>query len=213
MPRPKTKDPAQRSKFGRHLVTSGVMADLLDMSPNNLASREHDIPPDQVRNKQRIYDMAPTLRLYINLLRQGSQGDNTVAGRKLKLVKEQERKLRLANDETAGITMKSDKALEIVQAVVGIINAGTDALPGRVAQQLSGMTKTSEIRKLLEEELDEIFTMAEGALGSHREALGLGTESESEGAAAHGANGSGTTTKKVSRRVGGRKPRTAKGKR
>lgn len=204
---------ARAAKVEDRLLSVGAMADLLGISVANLKHHEDHLPYHDQRGNRRLYNDTKTVQAYINMLKAGHSEENTVAGRKLKLVKQQERKLRLQNDTTAGILMKSDDSIHQLQEVVAIMRAGADALPGRVAQQLSGMSKPSEVRGLLEQELDEIFAMAEAALRSHREAIGLGGESGGEEATADSADGTGSTTKKVSRRVGGRKSNSTKGKR
>ena len=123
------------------------------------------------------------------------------------LTYQQERKLRLANDEAEGKLIKVEHASAVFAEFASAIRAGVTALPGRVSSQIAGMSKPNDIRKLLNDEVDDLLRNAETQLGQ------LLTEREAASGGEGGDDNPEADTAEKPRSVGRRKSSPAKGKR
>ena len=171
----------QQSTIGEFPITSGSLADLLGISQEAFNKRhaKHLTPLQTIKQgKKRIhvYDMKPAVHYYLGRLKGGeSKGDK--AYHELELIKESYRKKRLENDMTEGITMSADTTITLLQHIVNTFRQGVSATPSRLAQPLTGMTNPREIRKLIEEELAEIFTMATRVVTDYQKSSGISDQS------------------------------------
>ena len=207
-------DEIRRSKFGSFKVTSGVIAEVLGIKGSNVAEDEERFPPlYRLESGQRVYDLVENIHAHLKRIKMDRHAEDSIEGRRKKLLEEQERKLRMQNDERAAVTMQVDTTLALLQDIVNSIRGGADALPARVAQQFSGMTSPRVIRALLEEELNEIFGMAAAAISDYKKTAAERQRNSAEAKTTDGAAHPKTPRQKVSRRVGRRKSSPPKRKR
>ena len=208
------KDDIRRAKFGIYKVTSGPLAEILGIKSSNIADDEARFPPVyKTEGGQRVYNLVEIVHGHIQRIKHNIHAEDSLEGLRKKELVQRELKLRLENEERAGVTMRADTTLALLHEIINSIRGGADALPARVAQQFSGMTRPREIRALLEKELDEVFSLAARAVTDYKktavERLRENPEANAAGRPAH----SKAPRKNVSRRVGGRKSSPAKRKR
>ncbi len=112
--------------------------------------------------KQGVYDLTKIVPSYLEYKTGAKKGK--VESERAKLVRQQERKLRLQNDKVAGKLIPTADASAIFAEYASAFRAGLNAMPGRLSSQLGGMSRPAAIGKLLQEEIDEFLTSAEAAL-------------------------------------------------
>jgi len=157
--------------------------------------------------KRGRYDLTDAVPRYIQSIRTSGTAE---AGEKLKI--QQERKLRLLNDSTAGDLVKIADAAEVFCAACITWRAGASAIPRRLATELSNTTDAAKIRELLANEIDELYGEFEKGI---RERFGADAVSpvESPPPTSPRNKRAKTSAKKNARPVGGRKPNPSRRKR
>lgn len=108
--------------------------------------------------KQGVYDLTKIVPSYLEYKTGATKGK--VENERAKLVQQQERKLRLQNDKTAGKLIEIDDASEVFAVFAATWRAGLDAMPKRLAGRLSGMSNQVKIIKLIEAEIYEFLSVA-----------------------------------------------------
>lgn len=183
-------------------VQSQFLADCLAMTPqavSKLAS-ERIIKTNGRRGK---YNLTEAIPQYIASIR-----GSGAAEAKAKLAVQQERKLRLQNDASAGRLVKVEDAAEVFRVYCLTWRAGASALPRRVAQQLSNLSEPSVIQRLLQDEFTNLFTEMEHGLREY-----FGSRGQDFSLTDTGANVEDTPAEKNARPVGRRKKSTSTRKR
>ena len=140
-------------------VPGGIMARLLGMSSQTLTKYVSE--GRMVQKANRKYDLEDTIAAFI---RYATGKSDALPAQRHKLLKQQERKIRLANDEASGKLMQTSGASDIWVEYCTRLRSGLAALPGRNASALSGMSDSKRIRALLSEEMQGILAYAEGAI-------------------------------------------------
>lgn len=108
------------------------------------------------RGKYDLFDAVPK---YIQSIRTSGTAE---AGEKLKV--QQERKLRLQNDEVAGKLIRVDDAAEVFRTACIAWRSGASALPRRLATELSNQGDASVVRERLADEIAELYAEFEKPL-------------------------------------------------
>ncbi len=165
-------------------VPTGVMARLLGISSNTLTKYTADGRCS--KNARGKYDLENTIQDY---LKYATGKSDAVPQKRSKQLDEQTRKLRLANDQAAGILMSTTDASAIWVEYCARLRAGLASLSGRNASKLSGMSDTKKIRALIDEEIQAFFSHAEAAIPE----LAI-IDGEAASNDASGANGSKAKT-------------------
>lgn len=176
---------------------SKFVAACLAMTPqavSKLAS-EGVIRTNGHRGKYRLTEAIPQ---YISTVRRTG-----TAEAKARLAEQQERKLRLANDLSAGKLVEIDKAAEAFRQYALAYRAGINALPRRLANQLSNESNPALIQKVLANEFRELFETMEEPLREFFVANG-----QAFSVTETGNNGNGAAPGKNARPVGRRKKNT-----
>jgi hypothetical protein len=150
--------------------------------------------------KRGRYDLTDAVPKYIQSIRTSGTAE---AGERLKI--QQERKLRLLNDATAGDLVKISDAAEVFRAACISWRAGASAIPRRLATELSNTSDAAKCRDLLANEIDELYGEFEKGI---RERFGADAVSPIENPAPTKPRRKRPTTsaKKNARPMGGRKP-------
>jgi hypothetical protein len=130
-----------------------------------------------------------------------------VESSRAKLTDQQERKLKIANDKAEGKLIETSDASGVFSEYASAFRAGATALPGRVATQLAGIKNPTEVRRILNDEIDDLLVTAEAQLG------GFLSYGEADSVRGSGNGNSKANSKKVSRSVGRRKSSSTKRKR
>lgn len=152
------------------------------------------------RGRYSLYDAVPQ---YLDSIRTAGGAEA-----KQKLAIQQERKLRLANDKVAGSLVRVGDAAEAYRQGCLAWRAGANALPRRLANQLSNESNPARIQKLIANEFAELYIAFEAPLRKYFADAGQAFE-----VVPAGANGTKPAPKKKPRRVGRRKKNTATRKR
>jgi len=183
-------------------VATGFLADCLGLTAAQVSrlGAARIIKTNGHRGKYSLTDAIPQ---YVSSLRGTGE-----ANAKAKLAVQQERKLRLLNDKEAGSLVKISDAAEAFRQFWLVYRAGINALPRRLAQQLSNEVDPSKIQRLLDDEFAELYRAMEGVLSEHFAKDGYQLSFD-----AAGDSGSGTAPKRNARSVGRRKKGAATRKR
>ena len=112
--------------------------------------------------KQGVYDLTKIVPSFLEYKTGAKKGK--VESERAKLVRQQERKLRLQNDKVAGKLIPTADASAMFAEYASSLRAGLSAMPGRLSSKLAGMSKRNEIQKLIRDETDDFLTSAEAAL-------------------------------------------------
>ena len=149
------------------------------------------------------YDATEAIPQYLESIRTSGAAE---AGQKLKV--QQERKLRLANDKAAGSLVQVEDAAEAFRQYCLAWRAGANALPRRLANELSNESNPALIQKLIANEFAELFETMEQPLRTYFADAGQTFE-----VVPAGSNGLDPAPKKKPRRMGRRKKNTTARKR
>ena len=149
------------------------------------------------------YDATEAIPQYLESVRTSGTAE---AGQKLKI--QQERKLRLANDKAAGELVRIADACEVYRQACLAWRAGSNALPRRLANQLSNESNPALIQKILANEFAELFTSMVGPVQKYFDSAGVTFDVTSAG-----PSGALPAPKKKPRPVGRRKKNTTARKR
>lgn len=145
--------------------------------------------------KRGRYDLTDAVPMYIQSIRTSGTAE---AGEKLKI--QQERKLRIQNDQSSGALVKIADAAEVYRQACLSWRAGASALPRRLATELSNTKSAAACRELLVHEIDDLFTEFEKPLREY-----FGDVWRSDQSATPRDSSVTPVAKKKPRRVGGRK--------
>jgi hypothetical protein len=106
------------------------------------------------------YQLAPTVAAYVRYLQEQVQARGKPAEQqsRLALRSEQQRRLKLENDEREGRLIPFDHAQAITDEIAATFVMCLEALPGRLAGELAGMDQPSLIRGRLKAEVYAIRT-------------------------------------------------------
>lgn len=121
-----------------------------------------------------------------------------------RLAKAQAIKVELANAQRRGELIFADQVAEALSTLAADLSARHDALPGRLANELAGLTDPAVIRSRLLDELRAVRGAFADASAKLADTLGSGTDDGDDQPPAE---------EEVSEPVGGRKPRAAARKR
>jgi len=102
--------------------------------------------------KRGRYDLTDAVPKYIQSIRTSGTAE---AGERLKI--QQERKLRLLNDATAGDLVKVSDAAEVFRAASMLWKSIADGLPKRIASRLARIENPDEIRMIVRDALDGMY--------------------------------------------------------
>ena len=122
----------------------------------------------RTNGKRGRYSLTDAVPQYIDSIRTAGGAEA-----KQKLAIQQERKLRLANDKAAGELVKIADAAEVYRQACLAWRAGSNALPRRLANQLSNESNPALIQKLLSNEFAELFTNMVGPLQEYFDKSGV----------------------------------------
>lgn len=181
---------------------NNLLAELIGVTPRHTSqlSAEGVIANNGRRGK---YKLAEAIPRYIGSIRKSG-----AAEARANLAVQQERKLRIANDKQAGELVPVEEAANAFRQYCLIWRAGANALPRRLATQLSNESNPAAIQRLLSEEFAELFETMEGGLREYFASTG-----ETFTVVDAGPNRESAPAKKNARRVGKRKKNTAVRKR
>ena len=119
-------------------------------------------------------DLAVAVRSYVTNLKR-SQAQAVVGGARAKYLAQQERRLRLQNDEREGKLLRLDDVDHGLQAAMTVLRTGCLALPGRVAPIVAAMNDAAAVRAYMSKEVETVLReMADALLrwvAMEREAL------------------------------------------
>ena len=113
--------------------------------------------------RQAAYDLTKVVPAFLEYKTGAKKG--TVENARAKLVRQQERKLRLQNDKTAGELIEIAEASAVFAEYAAAFRAGVTAMPRRLAARLSSLSGKAAIIKLMEAEVNEFLSAAEQHLG------------------------------------------------
>jgi hypothetical protein len=101
------------------------------------------------------YPVGPCVTSYCRYLQEQVQTRTkpTMAASRMKLIGEQKRRLKLANDVASGTLMKRSDALETAEEMSVAFVQAAEALPGRVAGELAALDSPAHVRARLKEEV------------------------------------------------------------
>jgi len=145
------------------------------------------------------YELGATVKAYVGFLQGKVSGDEVAQVRKA-VEDEKLRKIRLENDAREGNVIYVDEARHIINEMAASVKLFTNSIPGRMANELAIVSEPAIIKKML---LNEIR--------SAQESISVQLESATTSAKRSGHNKA--TTRPGPKPVGGRKSRTATGKR
>jgi hypothetical protein len=143
--------PAYRQDPDISRVSPDMVRNVLDISANKMGRylRARVIPPPEHRNK---YDLMKVVHAYIKYLQYGSSGNNAFDAKRA-LLEEKFKEAKLENDvREKKLVDIDDVENAFVQAMVTIASQ-LDALPGRLAAELSGITDQAIILQRLKNEI------------------------------------------------------------
>jgi len=183
-------------------VTTTVLASLLGIT-QPATSKLYQQRTILQNGKRGRYDLFDAIPRYIQSIRTSGTAE---AGEKLKI--QQERKLKIANDQAAGELVKIADAAEVFRASTLSWRSGASALPRRLATELSNQGDAAICRELLANEIDALYDEWEKPL---REYFGDAWNSVTPDTP--GGGRVKTSRKKKPGRVGGRKSNTPARKR
>ena len=183
-------------------VSTTYLAELLALttqSISNLASTR----VIRTNGRRGKYDLLHAIPAYVGSLRGSGPAEA-----KAKYAVQQERKLRLQNDQAAGELVKIADAAEVYRQGCLAWRAGANALPRRLATMLANETDPAKIQRALSREFSELFTAMESPLRNYFDNAGVPFVIVETG-----ANGVDTPANKNARPMGRRKKNTTVGKR
>lgn len=183
-------------------VSSKFLAEVLGMNAKQVGElyAARIIKQNGKRGKYKITEAVPA---YIASIRTSGTAE---ASAKLKI--QQERKLAIQNDQAAGLLVRIGDAAEALRVGCLAWRAGAAALPRRVATKFANTTSANTIRQALTHELNELCRDFEKPIAAFVSKRGhpftvVSTRN----------NGDKATARKTPRRVGKRKPNSARRKR
>lgn len=106
----------------------------------------------------RQFDLGAVVRAYVAYVEQGREGAQTIAAAKLATERERARKLGLENEARGGRLVCVEQVAEVLTDLAATLAGQLDALPGRVAAELAGLTDAGVIRSRLLDETRGIRT-------------------------------------------------------
>ena len=183
-------------------VSTVYLAELLALttqSISNLASTR----VIRTNGRRGKYDLLHAIPAYIGSLRGSGPAEA-----KAKYAVQQERKLRLQNDQVAGSVVKISDAAEVYRQGCLAWRAGANALPRRLATMLANEDDPAKIQRLLVREFSELFTTMEKPLSEYFDNAGVPFQVVDAG-----ASGASTPAETVARPMGRRKKNTTVRKR
>lgn len=183
-------------------VSSTYLAELLALttqSISNLAATR----VIRTNGRRGKYDLLHAIPAYIGSLRGSGPAEA-----KAKYAVQQERKLRLQNDQVAGSLVKIADAAEVYRQGCLAWRAGANALPRRLATLLANEDDPAKIQRLLVHEFGDLFAAMETPLRDYFGNAGVPFEVVDAG-----ASGASTPAKKSARPMGRRKKGTTARKR
>ncbi len=157
----------------------------------------------RTNGKRGRYSLVDAVPQYIDSIRTAGGAEA-----KQKLAIQQERKLRLQNGKAAGELVRISDACEVYRQACLAWRAGANALPRRLANQLSNESNPALIQKILANEFAELFTNMVGPLQEYFDSAGVTFD-----VANAGPSSASPAPKKNARPVGRRKKNTATRKR
>ena len=183
-------------------VASKLLAKVLGVTPQYVRNLRaaRTLKTNGKRGRYSLYDAVPQ---YLDSVRTSGGAEA-----KQKLAIQQERKLRLANDKVAGSLVKVEDAAEAFRQGCLAWRAGANALPRRLANQLSNESNPAVIQKLIANEFAELYIAFEQPLREYFANTGQTFE-----VVPAGANGTKPAPAKNARPVGRRKKNTTARKR
>ncbi len=184
-----------------HNVTATVAARLMGVSPQTIARMVGDGRLSKKSNGK--FDLETVFTQYIAYLT--GSADAKIPGSRAALLQQQERKLKLENDQREGKLILLTDASSLFAEWCHRIKIGITAIPGRVASELAPKKKPAAVRKVLNDEINTVLRYATKAFGELPE---VGTEGK--GNSSNGNGNSETTPRKNTRSVGRQGKGTAK---
>jgi hypothetical protein len=104
------------------------------------------------------FDVPKSVQAYIAHLETGALSPELAAHR-AKLIEQQTRRLRLANDKQERHLMPADDVRQGMMAIIATFTQALDAIPGRLAATLAAETNPAQIHAKLKAELHAARTL------------------------------------------------------
>lgn len=133
-------------------VTARVLGELLSVSDRHVRRLRRDGVLPGAGSK---YDLRECVPAYVAHLREGS-ASSTLADEKVGLVRAKRRQLELANAQREGRLINTDLVEEVMFAQAAYIARSHDAVAGRLANEMLGLTDAGIARAKLLAEMREI---------------------------------------------------------
>jgi len=160
------------------------------------------MPVKRLKGRKVAYeiDTATAIQWEIDRIREGSKPGS----QRERLAKEQADKFELENARRRGELILSSQVAEVLSTLGADLAQRHDGLPGRLANELAGISDAAQIRERLLDELRIVRGAFADAVDKLADALGEGADAGPDKPA---------SPKENAKRVGGRKPRAAGRKR
>lgn len=120
------------------------------------------------------YNLPESVQNYVAFAR-GEDRSGAVQGERGRLYEAQRKKLELQNEETARNLVRIDDASGIVSDFSSAMRAGLEALPGRCAAKLAGMSRPAECRAVLSGEVEDLLRAIEAVATEAFDGIGKTT--------------------------------------
>ena len=145
-PKPPPNPPAKPKAFNPNSCSAEQLGEVLGLTRQavNRLFKARTIPNNGKRGKYDIFTAVPQ---YIQSIKTSGAAE---AGERLKI--QQERKLKLQNDEAAGLLVKVEDAAQALNEAVAAYLSSHKSIPRRVAAKLSALDDPAAIREILEDE-------------------------------------------------------------
>lgn len=187
-------------------VQQKVLAEVLGITSATVNNHK-DIFVRTPGTKRGQYDLPLSVQAY---LKAKTGQDGSVQGethsKRGRHIDQQTRKLEIENRVRVGELIERSDASAVVNDLASGVRAGLTALPGRLATLVAAKSRPAECRALIDAEVSELLGAIEAVLSTSFE-RGASSDTTS------GTPDTETSTEEKPKRVGGRKPRTTKGKR
>lgn len=142
-------------------VSHRVVAEVIGRTPSKVRDYvNRDILPKPTDSK---YDLPACVQAYVHWVKRGHANAVEFDARK-SVLEEKYKSLKLENDKRAGRQVDTEEVEDVFTRVCSLIAVRLEAIPGRLANELAGMTDAAQIRARLRHEIVDIRTSAESGL-------------------------------------------------
>jgi len=124
------------------------------------------------------FDVPKSVQAYIAFLETGALSPEIAAARS-KLIEQQTRRLRLANDRTEKTLVSADDVQQVWMASMAIVIGALESIPGRLSATLAAETDTAKIHAHLKSEIRDARQAMADKFGEFAEQLEAAARAQS----------------------------------